>query len=112
LPFSAGEKEVVPQPLSWSSETAGDRSKDNTFHQKGDTSHQEVHAEGHFLQGFSTLKMLLSGYLDEEKMILADRRIRYAKFFLFQEGKFLGKNVKILLDDEAFRLQGCKAQTP
>jgi hypothetical protein len=32
--------------------------------------------------------MLLSGYLDEEKPILADPRTLSAKFFLFQEGKF------------------------
>jgi hypothetical protein len=43
--------------------------------------------------------MLLNGYLDEEKMIVAGRRIRYAKFFLFREGKFLGKTVKFLLEN-------------
>jgi hypothetical protein len=39
--------------------------------------------------------MLLSGYLDEEKMILADPENACAKFFLFRQGKFLGKGRKI-----------------
>jgi hypothetical protein len=51
----------------------------------------EVHAEGRFLRSFSTLKMLLSGYLDEEKTILAEHRTLSAKFFLFGKGSFWGK---------------------
>jgi hypothetical protein len=40
--------------------------------------------------------MLPSGYLAEEKTILADPTTISAKFFLFLEGKFLGEMRKIL----------------
>jgi|HubBroStandDraft_1064217.scaffolds.fasta_scaffold42713_2 hypothetical protein len=71
----------------------------------------QVHAKGRFLRRFSTLKMLLSGYLDEEKVILADPRTLPAKFFLFREGKFLGKNGRFCSLHKGFKVsefQSCK----
>jgi hypothetical protein len=54
--------------------------------------------------------MLLSGHLDEEKVILADARTLSAKFFLFREGKFLGKTGRFCLDERGSSFRVSKAE--